>query len=146
MICSFHDGFCDKEADSIILFLYSNKHADSGSYDDDPSADDPRQMTLDQFMEKIRRLDPNQIDMINEDWEDTEETSMMWEIISQGMFREFMGVLLESPEIIHVRSADGRGPMWWAYEYKRPKMIEIMKKFGVSDTRSDKDGRRPIDL
>lgn len=125
----------------------NNKHGDPGSFEDDPPAHDPsRELTMAKFMENIRRLDPHQIDIINEDWEDTEETSMMWEIISQGMFREFMAIVLESPEIIHVRSADGRGPMWWAHEYKRPKMIEIMKKLGVSDTRTDKNGRRPIDL
>lgn len=127
--------------------MYNSKQGDAGSFEDDPTSDDSsRELTLAQFMEKIQRLDPNQIDMINEDWEDTEETSMMWEIISQGMFREFLSVVLESPEIIHVRSADGRGPMWWAHEYKRPKMIEIMKRLGVSDSRTDKDGRRPTDL
>lgn len=115
--------------------------------EDDPPVDDPsRELTLAKFLEKIRPIDPHQIDMINEDWADTEETSMLWEIISQGNFRGFLGIVMEAPEIIHVRSADGRGPMWWAHEYKRPKMIEIMKKLGVSDSRTDKNGFRPIDL
>lgn len=91
-------------------------------------------------------LGPHEIDIINEDWADTEETSMMWELISNGMIREFVGLVREAPELIHMRSADGRGPMWWAYEYKRPRMIELMKKLGVSDERTDQSGIRAKDL
>ena len=94
----------------------------------------------------LRKLDKHEIDMINEDWEDSDESSMMWEIISKGLFPEFMSLVQDAPEIIHIRSADGRGPMWWAHEYKRPKMIEIMKTLGVSEERKDKHGKRPLDL
>lgn len=84
--------------------------------------------------------------MLNEDWDDREETSAMWEIISQGMIREFIGVLMEDPSMAHVRSSDGRGPLWWAHEYNRPKMIEILKAVGVSENLRDKNGVRPKDL
>jgi hypothetical protein len=84
--------------------------------------------------------------MLNEDWEDTEEASMMFEIISRGMIKEFVGILHEVPEAIHLRSSDGRGPMWWAHEHKRPKMIDSMKRLGVSEERTDKNGIRPLDL
>lgn len=95
---------------------------------------------------KLKKLNKHDIDMINEDWEDTEETSMMWEIISNGMIREFIGLITEAPELVHIRSADGRGPMWWAHEYNRPKMIDVMKKLGVSEERKDVNGIRPLDL
>jgi len=71
---------------------------------------------------------------------------MMWELISNGMLAEFARVIREAPEMVHIRSSDGRGPMWWAYEYKRPKMIDVMKQLGVSDRRADKNGLRPSDL
>lgn len=95
---------------------------------------------------RVKMLSADVIDKINEEWEDTEETSMMWELISNGKIREFVGIVQGAPELVHVRSSDGRGPMWWAYEYKRPQMIEIMKNLGVSDERADKNGLRPIDL
>lgn len=81
-----------------------------------------------------------------EKWSDSEGTSMMWEIISQGMIREFLDVVQDSPEIVHIRSADGRGPMWWAHEYNRPKMIEVMQRMGVSEERKDKHGVTPTEL
>lgn len=127
------------------LSFDSKKAGGQHSIDDDPSEADLLGDTQG-VKGKVRRLDPHQIDIINEDWDDTEETSMMWEIISQGMIREFMTLVQEAPEIVHIRSADGRGPMWWAHEYKRPKMIELMKKLGVSEDRKDKNGIRPVDL
>ena len=125
-------------------FLRHSSNRQQGAYEEEP--DDPPSNTPLAFDGKIRRLDDHDIDMINEDWDDTEETSMLWEIVSQGMIREFVGIIQDNPEIIHHRSADGRGPMWWAYEFKRPKMIDIMKKLGVSEERKDQNGIRPIDL
>ncbi len=126
-----------------ILLLVSKKNGGNVDPSDADSISDSQSRGS---QPKVRRLDPHQIDMINEDWEDTDETSMMWEFISQGMIREFMAIVQEVPEIVHIRSADGRGPMWWAHEHKRPKIIELLKKLGVSEERKDKDGIRPLDL
>ena len=84
--------------------------------------------------------------MINEDWENTEKTSLMWELISGANLVEMVATLQEFPELAHVRSEDGRGPMWWAHEYKRPRMIQILKNLGVSEDRTDANGVKPTDL
>jgi len=84
--------------------------------------------------------------MINEDWEDNERTSMLWELISQGQARELFSLLQEYPELAHIRSEDGRGPMWWAHEYKRPRMVEVLKQLGVSEDRKDEKGIKPTDI
>ena len=96
----------------------------------------------------MEKLSDKRIEELNdpENWSDSEETSMMWELISQGMIHEFLDVVQENSKIAHVRSADGRGPMWWAHEYKRPKMIQVLRKMGVSETRKDVNGIRPTDL
>jgi dolichyl-diphosphooligosaccharide--protein glycosyltransferase len=96
--------------------------------------------------QKLSKLSSDKIERINEDWGDSEYSSMMWEVISQGDIREFVGLVREHPEVAHVRSLDGRGPMWWAHEYKRPKMIELLRQVGVSETRKDANGIRPTDL
>ena len=62
---------------------------------------------------------------------------MLWELISQGQARELFSLLQEYPELAHIRSEDGRGPMWWAHEYKRPRMVEVLKQLGVSEDRKD---------
>lgn len=84
--------------------------------------------------------------MINEDWEDNEKTSMMWEIIKDGEIQEFYALLQEHPELAHIRSADGRGPLFWSHEYSRPKMIDILKQLGVSEDRTDSNGVKPTDI
>lgn len=88
-------------------------------------------------------MDEQSIKEINSYWEDTEGTSTMWEIISDARIAEFVGILQDHPELAHIRSSDGRGPMWWAYEYKRPRMIDILKAMGVSDQLKDARGKRP---
>lgn len=84
--------------------------------------------------------------MINEDWEDNEKTGMMWEIIKEAEIHEFIAILQEHPEMAHIRSQDGRGPMWWAHEYGRPNMVNILKEVGVSEDRTDAKGVKPTDI
>eukprot|EP00980_Cylindrotheca_fusiformis_P001415 scaffold345_cov134-Cylindrotheca_fusiformis.AAC.26 len=91
----------------------------------------------------FQRVDEKSIERINAKWEDNEQTSYMWDIISEGRVAELLEVVQEYPEVVHVRSADGRGPMWWAHEYNRPKVIQFLKKLGVSDQLTDSNGRRP---
>ena len=83
--------------------------------------------------------------MVNEEWQDNELTSHLWELISQNKEEDLKTLLQGNPVAAHVRSADGRGPMWWAHEYKRPKMIEFMRNLKVSETRTDKSGLTPLD-
>lgn len=61
----------------------------------------------------VRTVSDLAIQQLNNRWEDTEETSMLWQLISQNRVREFMEVVGNTPELAHVRSSDGRGPMFW---------------------------------
>jgi hypothetical protein len=96
--------------------------------------------------ENARKLPWDEIEMINEDWENTEQTSAMWVIISQARWNELLNILQEYPEIAHIRSEDGRGPMWWAHEHGRPRMVQALKELGVSEDRSDVNGVKPTDI
>jgi dolichyl-diphosphooligosaccharide--protein glycosyltransferase len=71
---------------------------------------------------------------------------MMWEIISNGHVKELIEMLTDYPELAHSRSADGRGPMFWAMEYGNEKIIRVLKKVGVSTTVKDAKGLTPLDL
>eukprot|EP00934_Nitzschia_sp_Nitz4_P004414 Nitzschia sp. Nitz4//scaffold7_size249615//54853//57987//NITZ4_001153-RA/size249615-processed-gene-0.182-mRNA-1//-1//CDS//3329558370//4404//frame0 len=92
---------------------------------------------------ELRQLSQEEIEAISSRWGDTEETSTMWEIISEGNMRDFIYALSEFPNLAYVRSADGRGPLWWAHEYNRPRMVDILKRMGVSDEWTDAAGKRP---
>ena len=91
------------------------------------------------------KLTPAEIDLINEQWQNNEMTSMLYEMIAHDHFEELREVLMSNPQLAHIRSEDGRGPMWWAYEFKRPKIIKMLKALQVSETRTDEEGRTPLD-
>lgn len=95
---------------------------------------------------KKAKLTPDQIDLINEEWTDNEMTSMIYQLIASDSFDELSEMLMMSPQLAHVRSQDGRGPMWWAHEFKRPKIIKMLKTLGVSETRTDEHGLTPLDI
>ena len=95
---------------------------------------------------KFSKLPWDQIDLLNEEWENTEQTSVMHMIISQGSWEDFVNILQEYPELAHIRSEDGRGPMWWAHEYSRPRMVDVLRQVGVSEDRSDVNGIKPKDI
>ena len=97
-------------------------------------------------MLKLDKLGPEEIDMINEDWENNEMTTLLWELISQDRVQELLQVLYETPQLAHVRSEDGRGPMWWAHEYGREDVVTILKTIGVSEERKDENGITPLDI
>ena len=91
-------------------------------------------------------IDDEDIDIINENWENTPLTTMMWQMIAENNFEEFYQVIQENPSLVHVRSEDGRGPMWWAHEYGRGKMVQIMKKLKVREDRKDEKGMTTLDV
>jgi dolichyl-diphosphooligosaccharide---protein glycosyltransferase len=97
----------------------------------------------------IRKLTSSEIAMINdpETWDDSMETTMVWDVINKNNMKMFREMLIENPELAHIRSKDGRGPIWWAHEYGRVNFVTLLKKLGVSDTKlKDVNGVTPISL
>lgn len=95
---------------------------------------------------RFKKLKPELVERLNEKWDNNEVTTGMWELISQNDIAGLRDLLLENPAAAHVRSQDGRGPMWWAHEYKRTTIINLLKKLGVSEDRRDVDGMSPLDF
>eukprot|EP00549_Striatella_unipunctata_P000549 CAMPEP_0118674620 /NCGR_PEP_ID=MMETSP0800-20121206/990_1 /TAXON_ID=210618 ORGANISM="Striatella unipunctata, Strain CCMP2910" /NCGR_SAMPLE_ID=MMETSP0800 /ASSEMBLY_ACC=CAM_ASM_000638 /LENGTH=988 /DNA_ID=CAMNT_0006569837 /DNA_START=48 /DNA_END=3014 /DNA_ORIENTATION=- len=95
---------------------------------------------------RLPRLPKEQIAKLNDNWHDSDTLTAMWEFISKNDAPGVISMLRTNPEAAHLRSADGRGPMWWAHEFGRAKIIKILKSVGVSETEMDDDGMRPVDL
>jgi hypothetical protein len=91
-------------------------------------------------------LTKEDIEEMNKDWKNDYQTTVIWKLISGGHLDKLKELLGKIPSAAHVRSEDGRGPMWWAYEYGRDDIIDVLKSRGVSDMRKDSDGKTPIDL
>lgn len=87
-----------------------------------------------------------QIEGINAVWEDTNETTELWKVITNGELSDLKTIISKNPILGHVRSSDGRGPMWWAFEHRKQEMVKFLMQSGVSHSERDKDGFTPVDL
>jgi dolichyl-diphosphooligosaccharide--protein glycosyltransferase len=70
----------------------------------------------------------------------------MWNLISNNEIKKLKRWLKSKPEAAWIRSADGRGPMWWAFESKNQDVVAILKELGVPNSDQDKNGITPKDL
>ena len=50
--------------------------------------------------------------------------------------------LKRAPGLIHLRAEDGRGPLWWAYEYDRPDMVALLVREGADPDATTSAWRR----
>ena len=48
--------------------------------------------------------------------------------------------------VVHIRSEDGRGPLWWAYEYDRTEIIAALREAGVHEDAKDDRGLKASDM
>ena len=70
----------------------------------------------------------------------------MWAIIKNNDLNSMKGLIDAAPTVVHARSSDGRGPLWWAYEFKREGMKQLLVKRGCDPEAKDRSGIRARDL
>lgn len=80
------------------------------------------------------------------EWEDTDVTSMIWSAISKHDTPTLMQILDSDSDNAFVRAADGRGPMFWAYEFGHQEAILLLQDLGVKNDLEDATGKTPIQL
>ncbi|OEU16208.1 putative oligosaccharyl transferase [Fragilariopsis cylindrus CCMP1102] len=136
------EDFNTKSEDSEYQKQYFENLNNKGSR----AASQPSQAELAKKQAGFKKLPDETIDELNKKWDDNEKTSMMWEIIKNSERDEFMSVLSTNPELAHMRSKDGRGPIFWAHEYGRSGMIQVLRKLGVSEERGDVNGVKPTEI
>jgi len=74
------------------------------------------------------------------EWADTPITTRMWSLIHGGKTEELFEWVQSDPSVVHVRAADGRGPLWWAYEYEQTAIQQLLVAAGVDPAEEDSDG------
>jgi dolichyl-diphosphooligosaccharide--protein glycosyltransferase len=89
---------------------------------------------------------PKKVDEIYNTWEDTEDTTLMWNLISNNQVEELRMWIEDDPTVAFIRSRDGRGPMWWAFEQRNEEITKMLMKAGVPHTDRDAKGLTPVDL
>jgi dolichyl-diphosphooligosaccharide--protein glycosyltransferase len=88
----------------------------------------------------------DQINEVNGRWENSEASTLMWELITKGQIDSIKAWLKREPLAAFVRSEDGRGPMWWAFESRNQEVVKLLMRAGVSHSDTDKYGKKPASL
>jgi len=72
---------------------------------------------------------------------------MLWRLISEKRSSELAQLILShQKEVLSARSEDGRGALFWAWEYGNEEALAIFLNFGIdieSDEMKDIDGSHP---
>jgi dolichyl-diphosphooligosaccharide---protein glycosyltransferase len=95
---------------------------------------------------KAAKLSKEEIVALNSKWEDTPITTGLWEAINGNDWETLKEMIMQAPQVAHMRSKDGRGPMWWAHEMGRKEIVILLKKLGVSEELQDEVGLTPLDV
>lgn len=93
-----------------------------------------------------KKVNKKKLDEIYNTWEDTEDTTLIWRLIKENQIEELKSWLEIDPSLAFVRSKDGRGPMWWAFEQRNEDITTILMKAGVPHNDRDVNGLTPVDL
>jgi len=80
------------------------------------------------------------------EWADSPLTTKLWSVVHGNKISEFRSLIKLNPNVVHVRSADGRGPMWWAYEHGRTDMVKLLMTNGADPNAIDSKGKKPASL
>ena len=96
--------------------------------------------------DKKTTLSENDIKEINMKWEDNDITSALFGFVRDNDVYSIKSIVESTPQYAHMRSKDGRGPMFWAHEHGRKEIVSLLKSIGVSEKLRDKDGITPLEL
>merc|ERR1719295_2384907 len=85
---------------------------------------------------------------ISAEHQNTQETTLLWTLISTSQNMQLHGFIIEHPSVLMLRSEDGRGAIWWAWEYKNAEALAILAVNGVDlhYSQTDESGTKPFEL
>ena len=85
-------------------------------------------------------------------WRDSEFSASLYREVAMGKIESLSNRLISEElgeaeqKISEVRSADGRGVLWWAYEHENMQMVELLVKYGSWVEDRDAYGLKPHHL
>merc|ERR1712010_99659 len=79
-------------------------------------------------------------------WMNTAATTHMWELINTHSTEKLREWLKSEPQIVRIRSEDGRGPLWWAYENGHMDIVDLLVESGAKEDEKDSTGKTPKDM
>lgn len=79
-------------------------------------------------------------------FEDSPALTALWQATSSGSTEGFINQLIQNREYAQHRATDGRGPMFWAYEFKNVDTLALLMHLGASSEQEDVDGKKPTEF
>ena len=79
-------------------------------------------------------------------FEDSPALTALWQASSSGSTDGFINQLIQNRESGSQRSADGRGPMFWAYEFKNVDSLALLMHLNVATDQQDVEGKSPTEF
>ena len=79
-------------------------------------------------------------------FEDSPALTAMWQATSSGSTDAFINQLIQNREYAQHRASDGRGPLYWAYEFKTVDTLALLMHLGVDAEMEDVDGKKPAEF
>jgi ankyrin repeat protein len=79
-------------------------------------------------------------------FEDSPALTALWQATSSGSSEAFINQLIQNREYSQHRASDGRGPMFWAYEFANVDTLALLLHLGVSQEQEDVDGKKPAEF
>ena len=83
---------------------------------------------------------------VEPEFADSPALTSVWQATSSGNTDQLINVLVQNHEFAVHRALDGRGPLFWAYEFKNVDALALLKHLGADDEAEDLDGRRPSEF
>ena len=74
-----------------------------------------------------------------------EEATRMFDLIEAGDQAGLQVLLGDYPSLIRLRSSDGRGPLFWAYEFSYRQIAKLLEDSGANQLALDSECRKPKD-
>lgn len=74
-------------------------------------------------------------------FEDSPALSSIWQATSDGSTDAFISQIIQNEDVANHRSSDGRGPVFWAYEFKNVDTLALLMHLGVSLDQEDIEGK-----
>jgi len=105
-----------------------NHAADDDEYEEAPAEQQQQQLEVDEV------------------FRNTELTTYIWRAVSTGDIQGIQELINKNPLVVKVRAEDGRGPLFWAYEYKQPAIVKLLLANGADENAQDVAGSRPREL
>eukprot|EP00948_MAST-09A_sp_MAST-9A-sp1_P004254 g4254.t1 len=125
----------DLLADDTDDFAFDENELENNNDDDnDHLHEDIKQETR---TEKLARY---------QKFENSPETTAMWSLINANDLKGIENSLKYDPDLAQLRSEDGRGPLFWAYEYNAIEIAQYLISKGADDNAKDIHGNTPKDM